>query len=283
VVDGVNIVRPVLSFSRADLREVCGDFGVEWAEDPSNANEKFLRVKLRQFEDLLASEGLTPQRLSQTLQKLEEARDALQVWADEAADKMIAFHPEGFAELNLPAWRLLPADIQRRVLSFALMAVAPRDYAPGFEQLEQARQDMRDKKFAGRTLSGCEIFPGKTGRIIICREAAAAAGSSPLENGLLWDGRFRVSGYRTPPGLSIRVLGEEGLAQFRRKSAPDTQPFTRLESLPYKVRKAIPALWKDEILMAIPALNWVDGKADSALLTGKVEFPGKQPGPVKIV
>ncbi|TAL28228.1 MAG: tRNA lysidine(34) synthetase TilS [Alphaproteobacteria bacterium] len=283
VVDGVNIVRPVLSFSRADLREVCRDFGVEWAEDPSNRNEQFLRVKLRQVEDLLAAEGMTPQRLSQTLQKLEEARDALQVWADEAAGKMIAFHPEGFATLNTPAWRLLPADIQRRVLSSALMAVAPRDYAPGFEQLEQLRCDMPGEKFSGRTLSGCEIFPGKEGEMTLCREAAAAAGASPLENGLLWDGRFRVSDYRNGAGLQIRILGEEGLARFRQKGAPETPPFTRLESLPYKVRKVIPALWKGEILMAIPHLNWTAAEADSGLLAGKVEFVRNGAAPVKIV
>lgn len=277
--EGVTVVRPVLSFPRADLREVCHDFGVEWAEDPSNRNEQFLRVKLRQVEDLLSAEGLTPQRLSQTLQKLEEARDALQVWADEAAGKMLAFHPEGFAALNLAAWRLLPADIQRRVLSSALLSVAPQDYAPGFEQLEQARLELLGEKFSGRTLGGCEIFPGKAGETLICREAATAAAAMPLENGLLWDGRFRVSGYRDNSGLVIGILGEEGLAQFRQKNAPDSPPFARLERLPYKIRKVIPALWKGKILVGVPPLNWADNGADSGIMAGTVEFVrrGKTP------
>ncbi|MEZ0225281.1 MAG: tRNA lysidine(34) synthetase TilS [Alphaproteobacteria bacterium] len=272
VVDGIRLVRPVLSFSRAALREVCRDFGVEWAEDPSNGNEQFLRVKLRQVEELLAAEGMTPQRLSQTLQKLEEARDALQVWADEAAGKITSFHPAGFTAVNTGAWRLLPADIQRRVLSSALLAVAPQDYAPGFEQLEQTRHELLGDKFSGRTLGGCEIFPGKPGEAFICREVATAAGPSPLENGMLWDGRFRVSGYRVESGLHVGILGEDGLAQFRKKNAPDTPPFARLESLPYKVRKTIPALWKNKNLMAVPYLNWADAEADSGLLKGQVSF-----------
>lgn len=280
---GISLVRPVLAFSRTDLREICRDFGVEWAEDPSNRNEQFLRVKLRQVEDLLAAEGLTPQRLAQTLQKLEEAREALQIWADEAAGKMVSFHPEGFATLNPAAWRLLPADIQRRVLSSTLLSVAPRDYAPGFEQLEQTRHEMLGETFSGRTLSGCEIFPGKTGEVFICREAATAAAPAPLENGLLWDGRFQVSGYRDVAGLEIGILGEDGLAQLRQKSLPDAPPLARLESLPHKVRKTIPALWKNRILVAIPHVNWVDGETRSGPLTGKLDFVHGSAGRVKIV
>src|SRR5690606_41975131 len=59
----------VLGFSRAALRATCRAAGIGWAEDPSNANDRFLRVRLRPFEDALAAEGLTPARLSRTIDR----------------------------------------------------------------------------------------------------------------------------------------------------------------------------------------------------------------------
>jgi tRNA(Ile)-lysidine synthase len=259
--DGLRIVRPLLGFTRADLRQVCKDFGAEWVEDPSNANPQFLRVKLRQFEELLAFEGMTPQRLAQTLQKFAEARDALNIFATHATETVLRYDVAGFARLKLDGWRKLPADIQRRVLSSALLAVAPRDYAPGFEALDQARADMAADDFAGRTLSGCEIFKDKPGEAVICREAATASPHAPLANGLVWEGCFQVSGYRAessvPPELEIGILGDEGLAILRQKNPPKALVFAHLENVPYKARRVLPALWKGQNLVSVPYLNWV--------------------------
>ncbi len=277
-VGGVKIVRPLLSFSRADLRQVCRDFGVDWTEDPSNENEQFLRVKLRQFEELLASEGLTPQRLAQTLQKLEEAREALQSFAQVAAQQVLELHEAGFARLKLPPFRGLPVEIQRRILSLALLAIAPRDYAPGFEALEQARHELAAADFPGRTLAGCELFGGKNDDIFICREASSVSSRVPVKDGMVWDGRFQVSCYRSESHTGelpeIGILGEEGLNLLRQKNTPDASFFPRLESLPFKVRKALPALWKGQNLVGVPYLNWMapDGGMEG-LKTGVVFLP----------
>jgi tRNA(Ile)-lysidine synthase len=40
-------VRPVLSFSRADLRSWAATAGVTWVEDPANRSERFLRNRIR--------------------------------------------------------------------------------------------------------------------------------------------------------------------------------------------------------------------------------------------
>lgn len=168
--DGVTILRPVMNFTRAQLRATCTQFGVAWIDDPSNKNEKFLRVKLRAFEDMLAGEGLTPQRLALTLQKLEDARDALQVMTNDAMETCVVLHPEGYATLNLHAWRLQPREIQRRVLSRTLDTLVPQEYPIGFEQMETARLELMDDAFKGKTLAGCEITRGKNETLIILRQ-----------------------------------------------------------------------------------------------------------------
>ncbi len=273
---GVTIIRPLLNVSREDLRTVCRDNNIEWIEDPSNANEKFLRVKLRQFEDLLAGEGLTPRRLSQVLQKLGDARDALQFVAATYFQSLATLHPEGFVSLKAEGWKNLPADLQRRLLSLCLAPFEQGHYATGFEAVEALRLAMLEMEFSGRTLAGCEIFY-QSEDILFCREYAAVAPAAAVTEGMVWDGRFRLTGF-PPDSGAISALGEQGLAAIRTASPPHEDALKRLESLPFKVKKTLPAIIKGDIILALPSLSWVSPAA-KGLEKGQAIFPP----PVNIV
>jgi tRNA(Ile)-lysidine synthase len=169
-VDGVTIIRPVLSFSRAELRDACRARGVEWIEDPSNENEKFLRVRLRGFEEMLAAEGLTPQRLARTVRKLALAQEALTEVTDRALEQALRLE-DGAACLDAALWRAQPEDIRLRMASRALNLVRPQDYPPEFTALEALCAAMLAPGFRGRTLAGCKISARK-GEIVFERETA---------------------------------------------------------------------------------------------------------------
>jgi tRNA(Ile)-lysidine synthase len=270
-VGGVSMIRPVLPFSRAQLRETCAQHDIHWIEDPSNRNEKYLRVKLRRFENLLAEEGLTPARLSQTLQKLEDAREALQVMTERAAASCVQLHPEGYAALKTAEWKEYPRDIQRRILGQALRTMAASTYPPGFEALEQTRLDLQDPSFAGKTLAGCEIFPGRCGEMLIAREAQSVAGRAPAAKSSLWDERFQVSGFESE-SLEIGALGEAGLAELRKNIKGFEASARKLEALPFKVKRVLPALWQGENLLAVPHVSYYSPASPPALKTGQVLF-----------
>lgn len=254
-VDGVTIIRPVLSFSREQLRATCVQRKIEWMEDPSNKNEKYLRVKLRQFEELLAGEGMTPARLSQTLQKLEDARAALQSVAAEAATSCVQLHPEGYVTLVLTVWKNFPRELQRRILAQAISMVAVQDYPTGFDGVEHLRQDLLGADFAGRTLGGCEIFPARDGVALILREAAAAEGRVKVMEGMVWDRRFAVSGIQSDT-LEIGILGDAGISELKKHTDGGGAVLKRLESLPFKVRRGLPALWREGNLVAVPVVGY---------------------------
>lgn len=275
--DGVRVIRPLLGFTRAELRAVCSEHGAEWIEDPSNVNEKFLRARLRGFEEVLAGEGLTPQRLSQTLQKLEDARDALAQVTREKIAACAAAHDEGYVTFDKKAFAQMPGGIQRRMFARLLDCVAPQDYPAGFDALEALRADALREDFSGRTVAGCDVFPGRSGEIVICREAAAARPEEICEN-MIWDGRFAVSGYPVGESLAIGVLGEAGISALRKTLDKKSAVLTALEALPFKARKALPALWKGGNPVCVPHLGWNDGSVQG-LEKGRVSFMGR----VKIV
>lgn len=251
---GLRIIRPLLHFSRAELRDVCKTYGAAWAEDPSNANEKFLRPRLRGFEDMLASEGLTPQRLALTLQKLESAREALAAVTQKSL-AAATHHDAGYVTIAPAALLAEHPDIQRRMLSRILQAVAPQDYRAGFDALEQLRADIARDSFNGCTVADCEVFPSKS-QLVFCRELAAAAAPAPLENGMVWDGRFRVSGGPFGESLAIGTLGEEGCAILRKQAADRPELEHRLAAYPAKLLRVFAGLWNSQNLVAVPHLSW---------------------------
>ena len=271
--EGIRIIRPLLGFSREELRDVCKNRGVAWAEDPSNENAKFLRVRLRAFEELLAAEGLSPQRLSRTLQKLNYARESLRFVERQVCGAVAVSHPEGYTVMNVTKWREYPGDIRRRVLLNLLQRTASQRYPSGFEALEELIGALQAPDFQGRTLDGCEIFPSGEEDIVFCREFAAVETRVAAFENAVWDGRFTVSGLREE-GLEIGVLGDDGLAQ-RKKAG-----FSSSKELPFKIRRTLPALWRGQELWAVPHLGYrhrdcqSEGGFLSILLTeGRDGFP----------
>ncbi len=266
---GLRILRPLLNFSRAELRDVCKAYGAAWAEDPSNLDEKFLRPRLRGFEDVLAAEGLTPQRLAQTLQKLEDARGALESVTARVTANAVTLNPAGYATIETAALQSEHPDIRRRVLSQILGSIAPQEYRTGFDALDQLRLDIARENFNGCTLSGCEIFPARN-KLFVCRELAAAAPPAPVQNGMVWDGRFSVSGYPSGESLMIGVAGEAGVSILR-KQAGETPALERLlNALPAKVLRGFAGIWQGQNLVSLPHLSWIAPDAPKGLETGQV-------------
>lgn len=269
--EGVSIIRPVLSFSREQLRTTCHHHDVDWIEDPSNQNDKYLRVRLRQFEELLGQEGLTPSRINLTIQKLEDARQALETVAAQAVASCVVLHPEGYATLKMSEWLVYPRDLQRRILGRALSMIAQHPYPVGFEAIEQTRQELHDAAFAGKSLAGCEIFPGQAGEMFVIREAAAAEGRTLVDKAGLWDGRFSISGF-SEEFLEIGILGDAGLSELRKNINRAGTLEKRLNVLPFKVKRVLPALWLADNLLAVPHIGYYSQACPGGMQAGQVLF-----------
>ena len=78
----VPVIRPLLRFRRAELRQVIATSGIAVANDPSNEDENFERVRIRRL--LKEADWLDPVAWAQSASHLAEAYDALQtasLWA----------------------------------------------------------------------------------------------------------------------------------------------------------------------------------------------------------
>ncbi len=169
---GFYLCRPLLEVSKQELVQLCNDKNIPYSHDPSNDNEAFARVRLRQSIDILAKEGLTSKRLSVTANRLARARQALDIFTDEAFERYLISKNAGPIEFSKDLLDA-PEEIVIRVLfrCFDLIGL-DRDYAPRMEKVESLVDALKnDASFRRRTLGGI-IFErdDKAGYLILMRE-----------------------------------------------------------------------------------------------------------------
>ncbi|MEM1052539.1 MAG: tRNA lysidine(34) synthetase TilS [Pseudomonadota bacterium] len=82
------LIRPLLTFRKAELAEVVRVCGLAPASDPSNTNTAFDRVRVRQY--LAENDWLDPEALALSAQHLAEGWRALEWYADVDWEEMVA-------------------------------------------------------------------------------------------------------------------------------------------------------------------------------------------------
>lgn len=114
----IRLLRPLLGWRRAELEAVCAAAGLSPTADPSNIDERYERVRVRNALD--TAEWLDPEAVARTAAHLASADAAIE-WAVEqewdrtvtTGDRRIAYRPSG-----------APGEIVRRIVARAVTALA---------------------------------------------------------------------------------------------------------------------------------------------------------------
>lgn len=212
---GVAVLRPLLDIPRARLRTTLQAAGVGWAEDPSNADPHYRRVRMRQLLPVLAKEGLGADRLAATARSMARAAAALDGWVDTLIETDVACHPAGPSRFEAALLDRLPEEVALRLLARLLRDTAGAGYGPRLAPLEASLAALRAGE-GRRTLSGC-VLERRADSVVLHRELGRsglpALAIAPGETGI-WDGRFAVSLSAEASGpVEVAALGPGGLAR----------------------------------------------------------------------
>lgn len=259
------LLRPLLGIPKARLEATLRSYRQEWIEDPSNADPKFDRAKIRKLLHKSDIEGFNAPRLAATAARMRRARTALENHAAELLAASVEWRPEGFARLSLPQLMAESEEIALRVLSRTLMVVAGRKYPVREERLERLFASLTDA--AAATLGGCQIFPVGAERLIICREPAMIDDEVQLLPGesAVWDSRFDVSLSSDSVPSKISNVGAEGWRQLVK-----AEPELKANTLPHPVRLGLPALWQEGKIVDVPYLDYHKGPEATLKATHRV-------------
>jgi tRNA(Ile)-lysidine synthase len=157
----LNLARPLLFFSRQELRDYLTLLDQPWLEDPMNQDPAFDRVKIRKTRVALAEAGLSTARIAAAASHLARAREALEIVTGAVlARAMRPLREEGGVLLESAALAAAPREVGLRALAAVLMAVGGQAYRPRFDSLERLFNRIADGGFkGGATLHGCQISP----------------------------------------------------------------------------------------------------------------------------
>lgn len=259
------VLRPMLSFAKADLIATLQAKGETWIEDPSNQKLEFERVRLRHMRDSFEAAGLTNRTLALSARRLGRARRALDVMAvycvEQAGDR-IRIDDLGYAEFSW-AWMLsLPEEIRLRIITRLVASIGGGEDPVSLGGLEAMTECNGWKSPAGHSLAGAVFSGGKTpDTILIAREFGRRSQRLPtldLKSGQRceWDRRFMVVN-ASHPARDFRVcaLGNEGIAAV---NAAFKKVGRTLPAHPLAAVHAIPSFWDGERLAAVPLLNYFE-------------------------
>jgi tRNA(Ile)-lysidine synthase len=157
----VVVVRPLLEVPKARLIVTLQEAGIAYAQDPSNADPRFARSRLRKLMPALADEGLTPQclvRLARRVRRSEAAHEAVVDWA---ARRLGLGTDARRVTLSSAEWSEFPVEIALRLLGRAIGTIGTEGPVE-FGKLEAMNEALRAALAGGaprfrRTLAGAMV------------------------------------------------------------------------------------------------------------------------------
>lgn len=183
----VTIVRPLLQVSRENLRAYNRRCDLPWAEDPSNKNETFDRIRTRHY---LAGRPRMSRQLLMAANQLRKGVETEKLYLQKF---LLEFDETGivYAKHSIPL----------RLLQFILMVASGSNRMVSQEQLTRLKNDLADKNFKSATMGGTRIYKHKN-EIQFGPELAIYRGrnnkkpieTTRIESGdtKIWSGRYRI-------------------------------------------------------------------------------------------
>ena len=256
----LSLARPLLGFSHARLIATLRARKQKWIEDPSNDDDRFARVQIRNLMPALGEAGVTHERIAAAAAHLRRAQRAIEADVAALIEGGAELSPWGYALAKPDSFAAAPREVALRALARLIEALGGGEYPPRFEQTELVLAWLVSPKAGpkGRTLGGCRLARRDDETVLIAREEAALAKENPVvhlepgESGL-WDRRYLVALARVAgEGADVRTLGAPGLKLVGQGALlPPMEP--------RRIAACAPALWRDGHLAAMPLAGFESG------------------------
>ena len=165
----LKIIRPLLGFKKKDLIDVSLHYFNDYISDPSNEDEKYLRVRVRKYRKIMEKEGLDTTKIIKTVGNLYSANKALNYYKNKALYKHVAFLSESKCLINKKIFDEEAGEIIFKSISDILSLVSKKYYAPRSKKIINLINNMKKNNFNKATLGGC-IIEKKEGFISVSKE-----------------------------------------------------------------------------------------------------------------
>ena len=133
----LDVLRPLLSIEKSRLEATCVAHSQEYVDDPSNRDDRFLRVRAR---DLVAALGDDKPAVINLLQEVQAVRNEVDVATGALMERAVRWHAPPFCfTVDMAMLLEAPAWTQQRLLTKVTRSLQPDRYPPRTKQLNRLR------------------------------------------------------------------------------------------------------------------------------------------------
>ena len=165
----INLIRPLLKFSKIELEQISKKVFENYIEDPSNKNEKFKRIKIRNFIKNLELEGLDKNKFDLTIKNLRLANESIKYFVEKnLKDNSTILNMNNFVILN-ENFFCQPEEVVFRSFTKVIKIVGKKYYPARGKKVYKLTHQIRNKKIFRTTLGNC-IVKKVNNTVIVSKE-----------------------------------------------------------------------------------------------------------------
>lgn len=191
----IKLLRPLIATNKEELQTYLKTKKINWFEDESNQDEKFLRNKIRKFLNSFEDKDLIADRIVATSRNLSETKEFLDDILLKESEKCLEFGSDGCFIVNLEEYQKISPKIALKILSLVLIEVSGDIYKPRLEGLKNFEKNILAlKKSQKKNFYGCMALKLNNSNLLIYRDEKEPKKPTEKfdEKFDLIDGRFLV-------------------------------------------------------------------------------------------
>ena len=156
--DKIRIIRPLLNFEKKDLIYLTKNVFKKYANDPSNKDDKFKRVRIRNFLKQLEKEGLDKNKFHLTIKNLKYSNEAIKFYTNKNLSLNTFFNKKKESFTLKESFFDNSKEVVFRSFTEIIKFVGKKYYPVRGKKVDNIIQSINTKNSFKVTLGGCLII-----------------------------------------------------------------------------------------------------------------------------
>ena len=152
-----NLLRPLLDEKKEDLAFISKNVFNFYVQDPTNNDEKYLRIKIRKLIAELQKNGLDKKKFIKTIKNLKYSNNVINFYVSENLKKNTFFSNKSNKLILNKFFFHQPYEVIFRALSESIKLIGKKYYSVRGKKLDKIIKDIENNHSFRATLGGCII------------------------------------------------------------------------------------------------------------------------------
>ena len=153
----INLIRPLINFDKKDLIYISNRIFGSYVEDPSNKDDKFKRVKIRNFLKKLEMEGLDRNKFFLTIKNLKFANETIKFYNKKNLEENTFFSKDKKIVLLKKEFFYQSQEVVFRSFSEIIKFIGKKYYPTRGKKIDKIIQLIKSNSSIKITLGGCIV------------------------------------------------------------------------------------------------------------------------------